>query len=361
MRLIRAGLAVLLFAPIVQAQMVRGRVTEGASGRALAGVVIELRAGHEHGTRVGASLTSNAGEYAVSAPTAGRYVVLAKRIGVKRFATTSFDLGAGESVVRDLALDPVLYTLPEVVVTGLTTCDASAGDGARVASLWEEARTALLATQVSLRDQLFKAQVTRYVRELDPRTRRVVGETRSEVGGVVARPFLTIDAESLSVRGYWVANADSGATYYAPDADVLLSDAFLRDHCFREARNVRDRRGLVGVGFQPLPSRTVPDVVGVLWLDERTYELRFVEFGYSRAVSANDSVNVGGEVHFARLPGGAWIIRRWFIRLPVTARPTAPITTLVTQAPWVLVRPMTLRLREEGGSVAAEQVRRSPP
>lgn len=360
MGLIRLALALFLLAPVLRAQVVRGRVTEGTSGRALAGVLIELRSGDANGTRVGTSLTSSSGEYAVSAPGAGRYVVLAKRIGVKRRATEPFELGVGEGAVRDLALDPVVYALPEVVVTGLAACSEKAGDDMRVASLWEEARTALLATQVSLRDALFKAQVTRYVRELDRRTLRPVGETRSEVAGVVARPFFTVDAESLSVHGYWVARDDS-VTYYGLDADVLLSDAFHRDHCFHEVRGGRDRRGLTGLGFRPLSSRTVPDVVGVLWLDERSFELRFVQFAYSRAHASSDSASIGGEVHFARLPGGAWLIRRWFIRLPLSARPTAPIATLVTAAPWVLVRPMRLHLREEGGSVTAEEARRSPP
>lgn len=361
MGLIRLALAVLLLAPVLPAQVVRGRVTEGTSGSALAGVLIELRAGDAIGTRVATSLTSSTGDYAVSAPRTGRYVILAKRIGVRRFVTPAFDLGAGESAVRDLSLDPVLYSLPEVVVTGLTACDAGARNGMRVASLWEEARTALVATQVSLRDQLFKAQVTRYVRELDRRTQRVLSETRSEVAGVVARPFLAVDAESLSVNGYWVSHPDSGVTYFGPDADVLLSDAFLRDHCFHEVRGGRDRRGLIGLGFRPLPSRTVPDVVGVVWIDERSFELRFVQFAYSRVLTATDSASIGGEVHFSRLPSGAWIIRRWFIRLPMSARPTAPITTLVTQAPWVLVRPVTLPLREEGGVVAAEERVRVPP
>lgn len=349
--------ATLLFAPALSAQLVRGRVTEGTSGQALAGVLIELRSGDVNGTRVGTSLSSSDGEYAVRAPAPGRYVVLAKRIGVRRFATMPFELGAGESAVRDLQLDPVVYALPEVVVTGFNTCDAQAGDAPRLASLWEEVRTALVATQVSLRDQLYRAQVTRFVRELDPRTRRVVGETKSEVSGVMTRPFLSVDAETLSVHGYWVSRPDSGTTYYGLDADILLSDAFFRDHCFLEVKGGRDRRGQVGLGFKPVEARPVPDVVGTVWIDERSFELRSVEFGYSRAVSSTDSTTVGGEVSFARLPGGAWIIRRWSIRLPMFAKPSAPVTTLVTQAPWVLVRPTTLRLREEGGEVAAEELR----
>jgi hypothetical protein len=46
-----------------------------------------------------------------------------------------------------------------------------------VASLWDEARTALAATQISLRDRLFHGRVNRYVRELDPRSRHVLSES----------------------------------------------------------------------------------------------------------------------------------------------------------------------------------------
>jgi hypothetical protein len=105
-----------------------------------------------------------------------------------------------------------------------------------------------------------------------------------------------------------------------------------------------------------LPHRTLPDIVGTLWLDDRTFELRFVEFNYSRVHLSADSSEIGGAVHFARLPSGAWIIRKWFIRLPVIARPAAPVATDGTSAPWVLVRPTMLRFREEGGEVAAEEL-----
>lgn len=352
----------LLSASLADAQVVRGRVSERTTAAPLGGVLIELltvTAGAP-GVAVASALSDPAGGYAVRGPGPGRYVVTAKRIGVRRFVSDAFDIAEGETVARDLALDALLYQLPEVVITGMASCDANAHDGDRVASLWEEARTALLATQISLRDQLFAARVTRYVRQLDPRSKRVLEETRSEAAGVVSRPFSAVDAESLSTLGFWQARPDGRVTYHGPDADVLLADAFLRDHCFREARGGRNRRGLVGVGFRPLPHRTLPDIVGTVWLDEKTFELRFVEFTYSRVHLSADSADIGGEVHFARLRGGAWIIRRWFIRLPVDARPAEPLTTEQTAAPWVLVRPRALRLREEGGEVAAEEQLRRP-
>lgn len=351
----RLALAALLGLPaLLQAQVVRGRLTERSSAAPLGGVVVEVFPAGEP-RRVGASLSSPDGTFAIRLPAAGRYVLTAKRIGVRRVQTASFDVADGETVVRDLQIEAVLYVLPEVVVTGIATCTRGGASAARLASLWEEARTALFASQLSLRDELFRAHVTRYVRELEPTDARILSETRSEMSGVVSRPFTSVNPDSLSLRGYWWEEPDGSTVYYGPDAEVLLSDAFVRDHCFEERRQ-RNRRGLVGLGFRPMPERELPDVLGTLWLDERTFELRFVEFTYTRRIPNVSQSLLGGEVHFARLGSGAWIVRRWYIRLPLTARPTSPLSTRTTLAPWMLVRPVTFKLREEGGEVAAEEL-----
>jgi len=65
--------------------------------------------------------------------------------------------------------------------------------------------------------------------------------------------------------------------YDGIDARVFLSDPFLDTHCFR-IRPSRDADGTVGLAFEPVESREVSDVEGVLWLDEQTAELRVLEF-----------------------------------------------------------------------------------
>lgn len=353
-----AVLLLIAGADQAHAQLVRGRVTERVTNAPLPGVVVEVLsdAPASSGMRLGSTLSSVDGSYAIRLPVAGSVRVTAKRIGVRRLVSEAFVVGTGETVERHLVVEALSTRLQGVTVLGLTTCSGDAREGARVAALWDEARTALYATQISLRDTLFRADVTRYVRELDPRTRGIVNETRSQSTGVVSRPFTAVSAESLSASGYWRSDDGRGYTYFGPDADVLLSEAFVRDHCFREARRGRDRRGLTGIRFEPTQQRNTPDITGVLWLDERSSELRFVEFGYSPPPPGVDSVTAGGEVHFARMPSGAWIIRRWFIRLPVVARPMAPLASQPSAAPWVLVRPVTLQLREEGGDVSAESL-----
>ena len=77
-------------------------------------------------------------------------------------------------------------------------------------------------------------ELRRYERTLDDRL-RVKRDTTTHVQvGVTDRPYVTPPPEALSAKGY-VWRADSAEVYYAPDTRVLLSDSFLRDHCFSAA------------------------------------------------------------------------------------------------------------------------------
>lgn len=348
-------LALLCCAPALGAQLVRGTVTERSSGAPISGVLVALVG--EASRAVGTALTGERGDYALRAPSAGQYHIEAKRIGVRRASTAPFELSAGETRQVDVQLDALLYSLPEVVITAVPLCARSDRDAARVAALWDEARTALAATQISLRDRLFKARLVRYVREIDPSSLKVLSETRSDVQGVVDRPFFSVPAESLSANGFWRKDLDGSTMYYAPDAAVLLSDAFLSDHCFAYAKPSKARAGLVGLAFAPATVRSIGDVRGTLWLDAKTFELRFVEYLYTKLQDVPDSLHIGGEVHFARLRSGAWIVRRWFIRMPQVGRTMNAPLGLTSTAPSVLVRPVIFRLREEGGDVTAEGLR----
>jgi hypothetical protein len=96
---------------------------------------------------------------------------------------------------------------------------------------------------------------------------------------------------------------------------VLVSEAFLDRHCFRVRRNVR--RGLIGLAFEPVFDRVVPDVRGVLWLDTAEVALRSLEFRYVGLPRWAPEAHVGGRVEFDRLPGGAWFMRSWWMRAPI--------------------------------------------
>jgi hypothetical protein len=318
------------------------------------GVLITLeRFGPGSPVPVGSVLSDERGEYAVRAPGPGRYRLDVKRIGVRRYASDSFDLAEGETRRVEVVLDALLYTLPEVHVAASVVCAARRNQVERVSALWDEAYAALTATTISARDRLVRGRVARYALTTDPENVATLREYRSEMEDVVERPFRSLNADSLSAVGYWRDLPGDSAEYYGPDAEVLLSDAFRRDHCYTAIEGGRDRRGLVGLAFEPVADRKLPDVRGTFWLDARTFDLRFVEFQYTRLPYGENSDRVGGEVHFARLPNGAWIVRRWFIRMPQYRRNRS--------APEILRAALDslssiYRLVEEGGSVTVDGI-----
>jgi len=326
-----------LVAMPTSAQVVRGRVTEVNSAMPVAGALVSL-IGETSEAALVSGLTTQTGEYAVRAPGAARYRLAVKRIGVRRLVTAAFDLAAGETRVLDVPIDAVALTLPEVTVSGL--CVTRPRELSRIASLWDEARTALEATQISLRDRLMEAQIARYAGELDPSSLRVLFDWRSDAQLMVEQPFTGLSGDSLSAVGYWRQLAGDSVEYLAPDASALASNAFIRDHCFSLAGAPRNRPDLIGIGFVPARDRLLADITGTIWLDARRFELRFIEFRYTRLPRIPNAARVGGEVHFARLGTGAWIVDRWFIRMP---------QVIVLPDDWP-----RRQLREEGGAAIAE-------
>ena len=338
---------------LLGAQIVRGRVTESGSGSAVGGVLVSLIDPRTRAQSV-STLSDPQGLYALRAPVAGTYQVEAKRIGVRRFVSRSIELASGETQVLNIAVEGLAYRLPETVVTGVAACTGAMADAPRIGALWDEARTALAATRISLRERLFRGTISRYVRELDPRSRRVLKEEGRQIQGVMDKPFRAVDPDSLSIRGY-VTTDGRDKTYFAPDADVLLSDAFVNDHCFRLSPPSRVRRGMMGLAFAPAPRRRLPEIEGTMWLDGRTFELKLVEFKFVNTGELTDDAVADGEVHFEKLANGAWVVRRWFLRLPYGGRASTPVT-VSGATPNVFVRRVGYTLREEGGNVTTETI-----
>lgn len=307
-------IAGLLWTSSLGAQVVRGHVTEAGTSTPVVGALVSLL-GESSDTSLVSALSSPSGEYAIRAPGVGTYRLAVKRIGVQRFVSVPFALGSGETRSVDVPIAAVAMTLPEVSVSGL--CVTQPRELRRVSSLWDEARTALEATEISLRDRLMEAEISRYVAEVEPGSLRVLFDWRSDAQVMTEQPFTSLSGDSLSAVGYWRPLPGDSIEYLAPDASALASNAFIRDHCFSMARAARrNRTDLVGLAFVPARDRTLPDIAGTVWLDARTFELRLIDFQYTRLPSMPNANQVGGEVHFTRLRSGAWIVNRWFIRMP---------------------------------------------
>jgi len=299
------------------AQVVRGVVVEAGSGRGLPGVVVVLL--DSAGKRLAGVLVGDDGKYAIRAMTPGRYAVRAERIGYRADAPTPVTLGAGQTVDLRLETQPIPVVLGVVRVTGKSACVASAADGSEVSAVWDETRKALFATDLTQRQELFSARVSRFERTLDARSGKVTHYQTNEANAVTRNPFVSENAAALSAKGY-VRPSGADVIYYAPDAAVLLSDEFLADHCFRLREGEGKRAGLIGLAFEPVKGRDKPDIGGTLWIDQKSAELRDLDFVYRQLNDlprTSKSDDFGGHIEFRRMPTGAWIVERWMIRMPL--------------------------------------------
>lgn len=334
----------------LHAQLVRGAVTEETTRVPLAGTLVTLTT-RDGDTRT--VLTDDRGRFAIRAPEAGEYTLELKRIGVRRTVTSPFALASGETREMDVALAGVPQNLSELRITEAARCAARPSDGEEMAAIWEDARAALMATRLTRHDARFIAKIVRFRRMLDPSSMNVQSEDRQEQTGVTLTPFKSAATGDLSRRGYVVGDSNV-MEYRGPDADVLLSDAFISEHCFGTVQGTRKYPSLVGLSFQPVEGRSVPDIAGVLWLDRATHELRRLEFTYTRLphkIKSDQLSRLGGEVDYKRMPTGAWIVERWAIRMPMITvikeqgSPTGPASFNV------VMRERLTAIVEEGGEV----------
>ncbi|HEU4641594.1 MAG TPA: carboxypeptidase regulatory-like domain-containing protein [Gemmatimonadaceae bacterium] len=329
-----------------RAQVVRGAVvTEDARQTIASALVLLLDA---RGRQVAATITGEDGRFAFRVPGAGRYVLRTERIGYRSVSSEPFDVGAGQTVERRLSAPSVAVALPAVTVLAAhSSCKVRPEEGEGAALLWSEARKALEATRVAQDQRLFRLTVTRYERTLTPAGDRIVDERSDRVSGVSENPFVSAPADTIAAYGYAHRTADS-TFYYAPDAAVLLSEAFADSHCLRVQRPDVNHAGQVGLAFEPRRGHDHTDVKGVLWLDSATAELRTLEFAYTPLPVTVSSGEAGGLVEFERLPTNAWIVERWTIRMPLLGPNRAKEVGEIAGARRDIA---LVGLREDGGEV----------
>jgi hypothetical protein len=304
--------ALPLLPALLAAQEVRGRVTTSGSGRA--GALVELLDGA--GRPAASAATDSTGAFRVRAPGAGSYQLRAGQIGFRSVQSAPFALREGEQIDRSLAITARAVTLEGVRASGRRRCEASPTSGEALARVWEEARKALVLTARAAADSSLAYDAATYLRTTRTRTDSILEDSMTVKRMVGAIPFASAPIADLDHYGF-VRNEPGRVVYFGPDADVLLSDRFLSQHCFSLRRGEGANAGMIGLAFQPVPGGRRPDVNGVLWLDAKSSELRRLEWGYTR-VSAPAAHAPRGRADFVRLPGGAWIISSWRLRIPNT-------------------------------------------
>ena len=293
------------------AQVVRGTVVDSLTGAPVRDALVLLIG--DDGVPRARALSLDAGGYAIAAPSPGRYSIRTKRIGYRAIQSRPFDVDEGEVRVHDILAPTIRVSLPSVTVHAQRHCVVRPGDGVPAFQLWEEVRTALYQTQLAQRGDLFQTTARRWTRELDTLARFVHTDSSWMLSGMAQRPFAALPADHLERVGFIERKGKNTWYFYAPDADVLLSEIFLHNYCFRV---IEGEDGLIGLAFEPARKRKVADVKGVLWLDAETAELRHLEFTYTKLPWGVPTSRLGGRVEFEQLASGVWIVRRWYVRAP---------------------------------------------
>ena len=313
---------------IAVGQTVRGTVYDEVRTNPAVGAIVTLervRTPFSSPEQVRSVLTDESGSYSIRATEVGTYRVLVRRIGSKPYRSDAFRVGESETRRLDVHLERFRATTSEytelgrITVLRVTPCQTSPTEAVRIARLWDDARTALLATEISIRDSLVPRRLVRFVRDLNPETLDVQSEMLYDFSAPrAARPgFTSPPGDSLSQLGYWRRVNKSNFRFYGPDANALLSHAFVEDHSFSIAAD-DNRPGQIGLSFEPVENRrdTPPEIRGTVWLDSLTSELRSLDFNWLRFPIRGPTQNLGGDVRFMRLPNGSWLVHRWRLRMP---------------------------------------------
>ena len=299
-------------ASALHGQLVRGSLVDAAGDSAIGGAMMTLvdRDGHA----VDRTLTNTAtGLFELRAPEPGEHRVRAERIGYATTFSAFFEISAGETLTVQISAPVEALSLEGITAAVGPRCEVRPEEGMAVARVWNEARKALAAAAWTQERGLYRYEMLGINRLLDERGRRVEVEDRVYRQSLVPAPYVARAADSLVYDGFARLSADA-SEFWAPDADVLLSDAFLDTHCLR----VRSGgRALVGLDFEPVPDRDVPDIAGTLWLDAVTAELQRVDFRYVNLPVPQWllAASPGGAVIFRSLPNGTWIVTSWQIRM----------------------------------------------
>lgn len=305
-------------ATALSAQIVRGTIVLPDSVTPLAGAIVVAGDPRQSGSRIGQALANRRGEFVLRLPRPGRYALSVLRIGYRPVLGPVVDVGTTDTTTVRIVFRAEAVVLSSVDVRDKETCRVSADTGLMVARVWDEARKAVLSSQLSADDAPLVADWIEYDRILDSTGRIVRSQHVKAATNPTTHAFRSVPADQLADKGYVVSD-NTGVTYYAPDAEVLLSDSFASTHCFHLEANAADPH-LIGVAFTPARShRDAHDIEGVLWLDKQSAELERLEFRYTNLPDVVQPANPGGRVDFLRLSDGNWLVSRWIVRMPRVA------------------------------------------
>jgi hypothetical protein len=308
-----ATLAFLLAAATAaRAQELRGTARDAASRQPIPGAVITLL--DARGDALGRNITDERGRYRIAMPAEAvrlRFV----RIGFRPLTANVPRSGSAVDTL-DIAMTS-LPTMLDPVSVRANACPTRSDAGAAL-GLLEQARAGLLNSVVARKANPASVVLIRFQRMMDGTSDRIASQTVTlDSTPRSTASFYAVRSASEFVQAGFVREADNGATFYAPDAEALLDDAFIAGYCFRLVKADKSRPSEVGLGFAT-PKRAAKrvDIEGILWVDTVTRRLQNLEFRYVGLGGQLEDARPGGWLSFREMPNGSVIIDRWSLRLP---------------------------------------------
>ena len=236
------------------AQAIRGRLVDASPDAAIAGALVTLL--DSTGAGVVQAVSGSTGRFLLRAPHSGSFTLRVLRIGFAPWDTELL-LPADETIDRTLVLTDLRVVLPEVTVEGRLLCGSLAKDDSLSTVLWDQARTALSLTNEVVSSRRFRYFTVLQDRRVDSSGSRSVDLPARDVSNVVTQwPVRSPPADSLLVNGFVMNLEDlvDGPSWYGPDAEYLLSEPFLANHCFRLVPpGAGQSAEWVGLSFVPGP------------------------------------------------------------------------------------------------------------
>jgi hypothetical protein len=264
---------------------------------------------------LGGGFSDQSGRTDLRAPARGPYRVRADKVGYDTWTSVQLQLGDRPVLVR-VGMAPTRTPAP-IMPRSETACQQLTGPGTPAGDLWVELKKALTASAMTEAQGLVPLDVDLYERVLD-RNLAIVSERAEQRTRISRRPVTGIswDQVDSAKRG----EASNNDVYRAPDAATMLSDQFVRSHCYAAIRGYGPETGLTGLEFKPARVAAQPELTGVLWLDPKANALRSLSFDYVNLPIPLRIARTTGRVEFQQLAGGQWIVPRWYIRMPRIAR-----------------------------------------
>jgi hypothetical protein len=296
-------------------QDVRIEVVEASNGKPIVGANVSVF--DSAGVLLGGGFSDQVGHIDLPTPLRSPFRVQADKVSYDTWLSVVLR-PSGKPIRLRVGMTPT--RLAGVVARTETACQQLNGPGTPAGALWVEMRKALTASAMTEAKGLVPLDVDLYERALD-RSLSVVSERKDARTNIPRRPATGISWDQLDSarRG----NSSGGEVYRAPDAAALLSDQFVKSHCFAAIRGYGPENGLTGLEFKPSKIGSQPELTGVIWLDPRANALKYLNFDYVNLPIPLRIARTTGRVDFQQLEGGQWIVQRWYIRMPRTERVTS--------------------------------------